>query len=62
MKVIAAPGTQCPMEENPRAYITDKKAVDVPETAYYVRLVTDGSLKAPSGDAKEEAPEVTDGK
>lgn len=44
MKVIAAKGTRCPKEGNPREYITDDVAVDVPETAYYKRLVADGSL------------------
>lgn len=42
--VKAAPGRQCPMEEKPRSYITDTEAVEVPETAYYVRLIGDGSL------------------
>jgi hypothetical protein len=45
MKVKAAAGQQCPMEGNPREYITDDaKGVDVPDTAYYRRLVDDGSL------------------
>ena len=56
MKVIAAQGTQCPMEINPRQYISDSEAVEVPETAYYLRLVDDGSLvKAPAtGKQKKE--------
>jgi len=44
MKVLAAPGTRCPKENNPREYITDKKPVDVPDSAYYRRLLADGSL------------------
>jgi hypothetical protein len=44
MKVIAAKGTRCPKEDNPREYITDNTPVDVPDTAYYKRLVKDGSL------------------
>jgi hypothetical protein len=45
MKVKAAPGLLCPMENKPREYITDTgKGMDVPDTAYYRRLVTDGSL------------------
>jgi hypothetical protein len=44
MKVIAQKGTKCPMEGKPREYITDSKAVDVPETSYYKRLINDGSL------------------
>jgi len=44
MKVIAAKGTRCPKEGYPREYIADAAAVDVPDTAYYKRLVKDGSL------------------
>lgn len=44
MLVKAAPGLQVPMENNPKAYITDSDPIDVPETAYYRRLRDDGSL------------------
>lgn len=44
MKVIAPKGLKCPMERKPRQYITDAKAVDVPDTNYYRRLVAAGSL------------------
>ncbi len=44
MNVLAAKGTRCPMEGQPRKYITDSEAADVPETSYYGRLVRDGSL------------------
>jgi len=44
MKLKAAPGLQCPMEGKPREYITDSKTVEVPESPYYRRLVSDGSL------------------
>ncbi|WP_035216622.1 hypothetical protein [Desulfobulbus elongatus] len=44
MKVQAAKGLKCPMEDDPRRYITDEKPVAVPATAYYRRLVADGSL------------------
>lgn len=45
MNVQAAPGLRCPMEHNPREYITDEaKGVEVADTAYYRRLVDDGSL------------------
>ncbi|MDR2551452.1 MAG: DUF2635 domain-containing protein [Desulfobulbus sp.] len=44
MKVQAAKGTKCPMEGRPRQYITDGKPVEVPGTAYYRRLLNDGSL------------------
>jgi len=45
MKVQAKTGTRCPMESNPRQYITDT-AADVPETTYYRRLLEEGSLVA----------------
>lgn len=44
MIVKAAPGTRCPKEGNPRQYITDSAADDVQDSAYYRRLVADGSL------------------
>jgi hypothetical protein len=44
MIVKSAPGTQCPMEANPKTYVTDSKAIEVPNTAYYRRLLDDGSL------------------
>lgn len=44
MKVIAAQGLKCPMERNPRQYITDEETVEVKETSYYKRLIADGSL------------------
>ncbi len=44
MKVIAAPGTRCPMEGKPREYVTDSEPVDVPESSYYNRLLKDGSI------------------
>jgi hypothetical protein len=48
------------MEGRPREYITDSAAVEVPETAYYRRLIADGSLvKAGPGNKKEVK---TDGK
>ncbi len=60
LKVTATPGTRCPMEGRPREYITDSAAVEVPETAYYRRLIADGSLvKAVPGNKKEVR---TDGK
>ncbi len=55
MKVKAAPGIKCPMEGQPRKYITDAEAVDVPYTAYYIRRVNDGSLVAGT-DAQAPSP------
>jgi hypothetical protein len=44
MKVVAAPGLQVPKEDKPREYITQDEEVEVPESAYYLRRVTDGDL------------------
>lgn len=45
MRVKAQPGQQCPTEHNPREYIGDDPAgVEVEPSAYYRRLVDDGSL------------------
>lgn len=42
--VVKAPyGLKCPMESNPREYIT-YIPVKVPDSAYYLRLIDDGSL------------------
>ena len=46
MKVQAAPGTMCPKEGKPREYITDSAPGEVANSAYYRRLVADGSLMA----------------
>lgn len=48
MLVIANAGEQVPIEGKPREYITDKEAFDAPDTHYYRRLVTDGSLTVPA--------------
>ena len=50
MKVQAAPGLLCPTENNPREYITDSTPLDVADSAYYRRLVADGSLMLVTGD------------
>ena len=44
MLVKATPGTRCPKEDRPREYVDDQNAVEVPDSAYYIRLVNDGSL------------------
>lgn len=44
MWVKAAPGVQVPKEGKPRDYITEDEAVEVPETAYYMRRRMDGDL------------------
>jgi hypothetical protein len=59
MKVIAKKGLRVPKERAPRQYITDAESVDVPDTAYYMRRVTDGDLivqpAAATSDAANEA-------
>ena len=58
LKVTAAPGIRCPMEGRPREYITDTAVAEVPDTAYYRRLLADGSLiKAGPGNKKEVKPD-----
>lgn len=44
IKVIARKGVRVPVEGNPDRYITDEKAVDVPETTYWYRRLKDGDL------------------
>lgn len=44
MKVKAAPGIQVPKEDKPREFITDAEAVEVPNSAYYLRIVAEGDL------------------
>lgn len=43
MYVKAAPGSRCPMDGKPREFITDSP-VEVADSAYYRRLIADGSL------------------
>lgn len=58
MKLIAAPGLQVPMADNPHRYITDSEPVEVLEDTYYYRRIADGDLiVVPEGDLKV----VTDG-
>ncbi len=45
MEVKATKGLKCPYENKPREYISDNKYVKVPNTAYYKRLIADGSLE-----------------
>lgn len=54
MHVKAAPGTRCPSEGKPRVYIGDAQAVEVAASAYYLRLIADGSLI----EEKEAAPKA----
>jgi hypothetical protein len=62
MKVRAKKGAKCPMEGAPRTYITDSKTVEVPPTAYYRRLVKDGSLVDIEAKANAETKKKTPAK
>jgi hypothetical protein len=44
MLVQSKPGTRCPKEGKPREYIGDNIPTEAPDSAYYRRLVADGSL------------------
>ena len=66
MNVIAKKGTKCPKEGKPRKYITDSAPVEVPGTAYYRRLIKDGSLeievsKHPSAFSLQPKPLTNEG-
>ncbi len=59
MNVKAAPGLKCPMEGEPRAYITDdSNGVEVDDTAYYRRLLDDGSLVMIQNKSKASKPTI----
>ena len=47
MFIIARPGIKVPKEGQPRQYITDSEAVEVPESHYYLKQVADGDLLYP---------------
>lgn len=57
MKVQAVAGLKVPMEDKPHDYITDAEAVDVPDSAYYQRRISDGDLIAVS----DSTPKTTKG-
>jgi hypothetical protein len=52
MKVRAASGLRVPKEGKPRQYITETDAVEVPETAYYLRAASCGDLVTETVTAK----------
>ncbi|WP_175857040.1 hypothetical protein [Burkholderia anthina] len=58
MKVIARKGVRVPLERNAREYVTDAKAVDVPDTVYYQRRILDKDLILQDGstEAAVDAP------
>ena len=58
MKVIAAPGLQVPKEGAPRSYITDKQAVQVEASAYYLRQLATGDLVEAKDPSPPQVPEA----
>lgn len=56
MLVKAAPGLKVPKENKPREYITETDAVEVPETAYYLRALAYGDLMLAQAEATPAAP------
>lgn len=56
MLVQAKKGARCPKERKNREYITDREPVDVPESAYYLRLIADGSLVEIAKTSGEQPP------
>jgi hypothetical protein len=62
MKVTSKPGTKCPKEGKPRQYIEDSIPVEVPDTAYYKRLVRDGSLQIANLKPQAKRSSKPDGK
>ncbi|MGX7357666.1 hypothetical protein ACWOOC_23760 [Citrobacter sp. ESY80] len=57
--VKAREGIRVPMENTPRRYITDAKAIAVPETAYYLRQIMNGDLVEVLPEQAEQ-PAITD--
>ena len=64
MLVKAAPGLRVPKEAKPRQYITETNAVDVPESAYYLRRLDKGDLVRAEAAAttKAKTPATTQAK
>lgn len=60
MKVKAAPGLKVPKESKPREYITDAKAVEVPRSAYYLRMLGTDLVEVAANEADSEAGTGTD--
>lgn len=54
INVVAKKSTKCPKEGKPRKYIADDTPVEVSATAYYRRLIKDGSLELKIQNKKTE--------
>lgn len=61
MKVKAREGVSVPREDNPRRYI-GQEAVDIPDSAYYQRRLSDGDLVEVSSGTVTAVADVTTAK
>lgn len=61
MNVIAAKGLKVPMEGKPNTYIDDTTVVEVIESAYYLRRISDGDLLPFTDKPAKPATEKTEG-
>ncbi|OVZ94927.1 hypothetical protein CBW58_01955 [Yersinia frederiksenii] len=59
MKVKARAGVRVPREENPRRYI-EEEPVEVPESAYYLRRLSEGDLVNADAGTTTTVADVTD--
>lgn len=62
LRVKAAAGQRCPLEHKPREYINDNPAgAEVADSAYYRRLIADGSLLVVTPAAESEPKKAKGG-
>lgn len=59
INVKASPGLKVPREDNPRRYITDEKAIEVEDSAYYRRQIMAGDLAEVTASSKNTASKPT---
>lgn len=59
LKVKARAGVRVPREDNPRRYI-EQEPVEVPESAYYLRRLSDNDLVNADAGTATPAADVTD--
>lgn len=59
MNVIASTGLKVPLENKPNTYIDDTASVQVDESAYYLRRISDGDL-VQVADTKETTKVLND--
>lgn len=59
LKVKARAGVRVPREDNPRRYIEEEQ-VEVPESAYYLRRLSEGDLVYADAGTATPAADVTE--